>query len=214
MADCGWEPNFVTSQPHIQLQSLGRQTFEAAFADIVIGSNSQVMSFSRNRSCDLMARCSVNVLVFFMLHEIYVIQCLLWYLENSKVRWLVINTNVMLIYAIKFSITWIYSFFEQSVLILVKVIEDNLEKIWFSLWRRANVRNIRLYYPYWLYTDHFIFRFVSLLCLRSTLCLFQFGQSAGKQCVAMSLTVISTYSSERYYNLGFDVSKYHIICWK
>ena len=34
MADCGWEPNFVTSQPHIQLHSLGRQIFEAAFADI------------------------------------------------------------------------------------------------------------------------------------------------------------------------------------
>ena len=34
MADCGWEPNFVTSQPHIQLHSLGGQTFEAAFADI------------------------------------------------------------------------------------------------------------------------------------------------------------------------------------
>ena len=27
----------------------------------------------------------------------------------------------------------------------------------------------RLYYPYWQYTDLFIFRFVSLLCLRSTL---------------------------------------------
>ena len=38
-----------------------------------------------------------------------------------------------------------------------------------SLWRRANARNIRLYYPYWQYTDLFIFRFVSLLCLRSTL---------------------------------------------
>ena len=29
--------------------------------------------------------------------------------------------------------------------------------------------NVRLYYPYWQYTDLFIFRFVSLLCLRSTL---------------------------------------------
>ena len=38
-----------------------------------------------------------------------------------------------------------------------------------SLWRRANARNVRLYYPYWQYTDLFIFRFVSLLCLRSTL---------------------------------------------
>ena len=41
-----------------------------------------------------------------------------------------------------------------------------------SLWRRANARNVRLYYPYWQYTDLFIFRFVSLLCLRSTLRLF------------------------------------------
>ena len=41
-----------------------------------------------------------------------------------------------------------------------------------SLWRRANARNVWLYYPYWQYTDLFIFRFVSLLCLRSTLRLF------------------------------------------
>ena len=33
----------------------------------------------------------------------------------------------------------------------------------FSLWRRANARNVRLYYPYWQYTDHFIFWFI--LCL-------------------------------------------------
>ena len=32
-----------------------------------------------------------------------------------------------------------------------------------------NARNVRPYYPYWQYTDLFIFRFVSLLCLRSTL---------------------------------------------
>ena len=38
-----------------------------------------------------------------------------------------------------------------------------------SLWRRVNPRNVRPYYPYWQYTDLFIFRFVSLLCLRSTL---------------------------------------------
>ena len=44
----------------------------------------------------------------------------------------------------------------------------------FSLWRRANARNVRLYYSYWQYTDLFIFRFVSLLCLRSTLRLFHY----------------------------------------
>ena len=33
------------------------------------------------------------------------------------------------------------------------------------------------YYPYWQYTDHFIFRFVSLLCLRSTLRLLQYSSS-------------------------------------
>ena len=38
-----------------------------------------------------------------------------------------------------------------------------------SLWRRAYARNVRLYYPYCQYTNLFIFRFVSLLCLRSTL---------------------------------------------
>ena len=34
-----------------------------------------------------------------------------------------------------------------------------------SLWRKANARNVRPYYPYRQYTDLFIFRFVSLLCL-------------------------------------------------
>ena len=36
-----------------------------------------------------------------------------------------------------------------------------------------------IYYPYWQYTNHFIFRFVSVLCLRSTLRLFQIKLSAG-----------------------------------
>ena len=42
-----------------------------------------------------------------------------------------------------------------------------------SLWRRANARNVRLYYPNWQYTNLFIFRFVSQLCLRSTLRLYK-----------------------------------------
>ena len=50
-----------------------------------------------------------------------------------------------------------------------------------SLWRRANARNVRLYYPYWQYTDLFIFRFVSLLCLRSTLRLFLLVDFVGLQ---------------------------------
>ena len=50
----------------------------------------------------------------------------------------------------------------------VKTLERELKSC-FSLWRRANARNVRLHYPYWQYTDLFIFRFVSLLCLRSTL---------------------------------------------
>ena len=42
------------------------------------------------------------------------------------------------------------------------------------LWRRANARNVRLYYPYRQYTNLFIFRFVSEHCLRSTLRLFHY----------------------------------------
>ena len=49
-----------------------------------------------------------------------------------------------------------------------KLIEMTINRNLFSLWRRANARNIRLCYPYWQYTDLFIFRCVSLLCLRST----------------------------------------------
>ena len=35
------------------------------------------------------------------------------------------------------------------------------------LWRRANAWNVRLYYPYWQYTDIFIFRFVVYLYLHA-----------------------------------------------
>ena len=47
--------------------------------------------------------------------------------------------------------------------------QATVSKVLVFLWRRANDRNVRLYYPYWQYTDLFIFPFVSLLCLRSTL---------------------------------------------
>ena len=38
--------------------------------------------------------------------------------------------------------------------------QTKLQKTWFSLWRRANARNVRPYYPYWQYTDLFIFRYI------------------------------------------------------
>ena len=64
------------------------------------------------------------------------------------------------------SVTWLSVFYVISI----------------SLWRRANARNVRLYYPYWQYTDLFIFRFVSLFFVY-TLRLFQ-GQyiKSVKQC--------------------------------
>ena len=34
-----------------------------------------------------------------------------------------------------------------------------------SLWRRANARNIRLYYPYWQYIHLFVFRFVPIIAI-------------------------------------------------
>ena len=36
----------------------------------------------------------------------------------------------------------------------------NIGALFNSLWRRANARNVRLYYPYWQYTNLFIFQFV------------------------------------------------------
>ena len=42
-----------------------------------------------------------------------------------------------------------------------------LALIVFSLWRRANARNVRLYYPYRQYTKLFVFRFVALCTLVS-----------------------------------------------
>ena len=40
------------------------------------------------------------------------------------------------------------------------------KSLWFSvsLWRRANARSVRLYYPYWQYTDLFIFRIKTFNC--------------------------------------------------
>ena len=35
-----------------------------------------------------------------------------------------------------------------------------------SLWRRANARNVRLYYPYWQYTDLFTNNYNRLVCCR------------------------------------------------
>ena len=64
---------------------------------------------------------------------------------------------------------WITFHFTSSVYLYVSY----KMKISVSLWRRANARNVRLHYPYWQYTDLFIFRFVSLLCLRSTLRLYK-----------------------------------------
>ena len=60
-----------------------------------------------------------------------------------------------------FSVTWLS--------LLYKFTRFFIYFLHVSLWRRANARNVRLYYPYWQYTNLFIFRFVSLLCLRSTL---------------------------------------------
>ena len=55
----------------------------------------------------------------------------------------------------------------------IRIVWSNVSSIGpVFLWRRANARNVRPYYPYWQYTDLFIFLFVSLLCLRSTLRLF------------------------------------------
>ena len=54
----------------------------------------------------------------------------------------------------------------------IRVVKSNVSSVGppsVSLRRRADARNVRLYYPYRQYTNLFIFRFVSLLCLRSTL---------------------------------------------
>ena len=56
------------------------------------------------------------------------------------------------------SVTWLSLIYIHSFFYLFSV----------SLWRRANSRNVRLYYPHWqytYYTDLFIVRFVFLLCL-------------------------------------------------
>ena len=62
-----------------------------------------------------------------------------------------------------------------------------------SLWRRANAGNVRLYYPHWQYADHFIFRFLSLLCLRRTLRLYVI------QLTQWCFSVVDYIKYQRYY---------------
>ena len=75
----------------------------------------------------------------------------------------VIVSLTWLAYFLKVSVTWLSVLYKFTQFIYLFSV---------SLWQRANARNVRLYYPYWQYTDLFIFRFVSSLCLRSTLRLF------------------------------------------
>ena len=66
--------------------------------------------------------------------------------------------------------------YKKGGVLPIRIVKSNVSSIGPSSERnRANARKVRLYYPYWQYTDLFIFRFVSLLCLRSTLRLFHFG---------------------------------------
>ena len=74
-----------------------------------------------------------------------------------------------------------------------------------SLWRRANAQNVRLYSdPYWQYTNLFIFRFVFLHCLRSTLRLFK------KRYISFTSNSLS---KPLFLVSGFTVSKDFTCCW-
>ena len=46
---------------------------------------------------------------------------------------------------------------------MIRIPQNKYHLFSVSLWRRANARNVRPCYPYWQYTDLFIFRFVPLL---------------------------------------------------
>ena len=64
--------------------------------------------------------------------------------------------------------------------------------------------NVRLYYPYWQYTDLFIFRFVSLLCLCSTLLLFNyFHKVALFNLYVISLTMYVKHITFQHANNGW-----------
>ena len=69
--------------------------------------------------------------------------------------------------------------YKKVGVLTIRIVKSNVQSVGPSsernrvpLQRRANAQNVRLYYPYWQYTNLFIFRFVSLLSLRSTLRLF------------------------------------------
>ena len=67
------------------------------------------------------------------------------------------------------SLTWLAYFLSHDYLSYTCKFTRFFQLFSVSLWRRANTWNVRLYYPYRHYTNFFIFRFVSLLCLRNTL---------------------------------------------
>ena len=67
--------------------------------------------------------------------------------------------------------------YKKGCVMSIRIVKSNVSSIGWpsserirvpvSFWRRANARNVRLYYPYRQYTNLFIFQFVSLLCLRT-----------------------------------------------
>ena len=73
------------------------------------------------------------------------------------------NNNIENDDSVTLSVSYVKYLFKKAIYIIIFYLFS------VSLWRRANARNVRLYYPYRQYTNLFIFRFVSEHCLRSTL---------------------------------------------
>ena len=105
---------------------------------------------------------------------IFSLHCLCWstsYLFISRLRpvyWSTLKiANDLPIFASYYAfvivivtLTWLAYF--CHVIISLILIHSAFYLFSVSLWRRANARNVRLYYPYWQYTDLFIFLGVSI----------------------------------------------------
>ena len=84
---------------------------------------------------------------------------------TANIRFQVLNARIIFESNWRAPLKVIHVFLYKKVGVLpIRIVWSNVSSI-----GPSSARNVRLYYPYWQYTDLFIFRFVSLLCLCSTL---------------------------------------------
>ena len=105
------------------------------------------------------------------------------------------TANKVIIIIINISLYRTKSKHEKVGVLPIRLVQSNVSSIGPSSERnrrKANARNVKLHYPYWQYTDLFIFRFcIFILCLRSTLRL-SYTERVAEFTVTPSVATIGT----------------------